>query len=181
MRMMTGPMMRALLEEYFHLKIHKQMADGPVFNLKVARGGPKLRPFVVGSCTPQDSSAANPLPPGQRYCQNNMSGASPASIETQGATLDDFSGMLFAILGRPVTNKTGITGRFDMRIEFSREGTTLARRLPATDTADGASLASDSTDSIFAVIQEQLGLKLEAAKGPVETLVIDHIERPAGN
>jgi len=182
-RMMTGPMMRALLEEYFHLKIRQETSKGPVFFLKVARGGPKLRPFIQGSCTPRDASAPNPaLPPGQSYCESNMSGSSPASIEAQGATLDDLSGMLFAILGRPVTNKTGITGRFDMRIEFSRDGTALARRGPAANSADDeASLASDSTDSIFVVLQEQLGLKLEAGKGPVETLVIDHIERPARN
>jgi bla regulator protein blaR1 len=179
-RTMTGPMMRVLLEEYFHLKIHQQMAEGPVFFLRVAHGGPKLRPFVEGSCTPHDASAQNPLPPGQNYCKNNMSGSSPASIEAQGATLEDFSTMLFAILGRPVTNKTGIAGRFDMRIEFSREGTTLSR-LRSTEPADGRSPVSDSIGSIFTVLQEQLGLRLEPAKGQVETFVIDHIERPAGN
>jgi uncharacterized protein (TIGR03435 family) len=179
-RTMTGPMMRALLEEYFRLKVHKQMAKGPVFHLKVARGGSKLRPFVEGSCTPQDRNASSPLPPGQRYCENNMSGASPASIQTEGATLDDFSGMLTAILGRPVINKTGMNGRFDMRIEFSRDGTTLARRR-SVESADEPDLASESADSIFSVLQEKLGLKLESAKGQVETLVIDHVERPAGN
>jgi uncharacterized protein (TIGR03435 family) len=179
-RTMTGPMMRVLLEEYFHLKIHQQMAEGPVFFLRVANGGPKLRPFVEGSCTPHDASAPNPLPPGQNYCKNNMSGSSPASIEAQGATLEDFSTMLFAILGRPVTNKTGIAGRFDMRIEFSREGTTLSR-LRSTEPADGRSPVSDPIGSIFTVLQEQLGLRLEPAKGQVETFVIDHIERPAGN
>jgi len=109
-----------------------------------------------------------------------MSGSSPASIEAQGTTLDDFSRMLFAILGRPVFNKTGIAGRFDIRIEFSREGTRFSP-LRATEPADGSSPASDPTDSIFAAVQEELGLKLEPAKGPVETFVIDHIERPAGN
>jgi uncharacterized protein (TIGR03435 family) len=87
--------------------------------------------------------------------------------------------MLFAILGHPVINKTGIAGRFDMRMEFSREGTTFSPL--RTEPADGRSPASDPTDSIFAAVQGQLGLKLEPAKGPVETFVIDHIERPAGN
>ena len=180
-RTMNGPMMRALLEEYFHLKIHQQTGEGPVFFLTVARGGPKLHSFVAGSCTPPDTSPSNPLPPGQSYCKDIMSGASsPASIEAQGTTLDDFSSMLFAILGRPVFNKTGIAGQFDIRIEFSREGTRFSPLRP-TASADGSSPASDPTDTIFSVLQEDLGLKLEPAKGPVETLVIDHIERPAGN
>jgi uncharacterized protein (TIGR03435 family) len=174
---MNGPMMRRLLEEYFHLKIHQQTAEGPVFSLTVARGGPKLRSFVAGSCTPDDAAPQDPLPPGQSYCKNSMS---PASIEAQGTTLDDFSRMLFAILGRPVFNKTGIAGRFDLRIEFSREGTRFSPLRP-TQPADGSSPASDPTGSIFAALQEELGLKLEQAKGPVETFVIDHIERPAGN
>jgi uncharacterized protein (TIGR03435 family) len=177
---MTGPMMRVLLEEYFHLKIHQQMGEGPVYFLTVARGGPKLHSFVEGSCTPHDTSPQNPLPPGQKYCKGNISGGSPASIEAQGATLDDFSRMLHAILDRPVIDKTGIAGRFDMRIEFSREQTTLHPLRPG-DLADGGPGASDPTTSIFTALQEQLGLKLERAKGQVETFVIDHIERPAGN
>jgi bla regulator protein BlaR1 len=177
---MNGPMMRALLEEYFHLKIHKEVGEGPVFFLTVAHGGPKLHSFVAGSCAPFDPSPSNPLPPGQSYCKNMMSGGSPASIESQGTTLDDFSSMLFAVLGRPVFNKTEIVGQFDIRIEFSREGTRFSPLRP-TGAADGSTPASDPTDSIFAAIQAQLGLKLEPAKGPVETFVVDHIERPAGN
>jgi uncharacterized protein (TIGR03435 family) len=177
---MNGPMMRALLEEYFHLKIHQQVAEGPVFFLTAARRGPKLHSFVAGSCTRYDEASQDPLPPGQSYCKNNMSGGSPASIEAQGTTLDDFSKMLFAILGRPVFDKTGIAGRFDIRIEFSREGTRFSPLRP-TEPVNGLSPLPDPPDSIFAAVQGQLGLKLEPAKGPVETFVIDHIERPAGN
>ncbi len=180
LRTMNGPMMRALLEEYFHLKIHQQIAEGPVFFLTVARGGPKLHSFVAGSCTPQDEAPQGPLPPGQSYCKGDMRGGSPASIEAQGTTLDEFSRMLFGVLGRPVFNKTGIAGRFDIRIEFSREGTRFSPLRP-TEPADGSSPPSDPTGSIFAAVQGELGLKLEPAKGPVETFVIDHIERPAGN
>jgi uncharacterized protein (TIGR03435 family) len=168
-------MMQALLEQYFHLKIHQQMAEGPVFFLRVARGGAKLHSFVEGSCT----SPPAPLGPGQKYCQNMMRGGSPASIEAQGATLDDFSRMLFGVLGRPVINKTGIAGRFDLRVEFSREATTFGPLRPGD--ADGGAPASDPPESIFSALPEQLGLRLEPAKGPVEALVIDHIERPAEN
>jgi bla regulator protein blaR1 len=178
-RAMTGPMMQALLEQYFHLKIHRQMAEGPVFFLRVARGGAKLHSFVEGSCTLHDTSPPALLGPGQKYCKELMSGGSPASIEAQGATIDDFSRMLFGMLGSPVINKTELAGRFDLRVEFSREGTTLGPLRPRD--ADGGAPASDPTDSIFAALQEQLGLKLEAGKGPVEAFVIDHIEKPPVN
>ena len=178
-RTMNGPMMRALLEEYFHLKIHQQMAEGPVFFLKVARGGPKLHSFTEGSCTPNDTVTGE-VPPGQKYCKSIMSAGTPASIEAEGATLDDLSKMFFPFLHRPVFNKTGITGRFNMRFEFSREGTALPSLRPM-EPADGRSAASEPTDSIFTALQEQLGLKLEPGKGPVEAIVIDHIEKPARN
>jgi uncharacterized protein (TIGR03435 family) len=178
-KMMTGPMMQALLEQYFHLKIHQQMAQGPVFFLRVARGGAKLHSFVEGSCTLRDTSPPAPLGPGQKYCESNMSGGPPASIEAHGATLDDFSSMLHAMLGRPVINKTGIAGRFDLRVEFSRESTTLGPLRPGD--VDGDAPASDPPEPIFSALPGQLGLRLEPAKGPVEAFVIDHIEKPAVN
>lgn len=81
-------------------------------------------------------------------------------MELQGGTLDEFSKLLLAVLDRPVINKTGITGRFDIRVEFSREGTKMAQPI------DGPPPASDPTDLpwIFAAFQEQLGLKLEPGK-----------------
>lgn len=115
-------------------------------------------------------------------CQTHLASANSLRPldEAQGTTLDDFSKILFAILGRPVFDKTGIAGRFDIRIEFSREGTRFSPLRPA-EGADGSSPASDATGSIFAALQEALGLKLEPGKGPVEAFVIDHIEKPPVN
>ena len=176
---MRGPMMQVLLEEYFHLKIHHETAEGPVYFLSVARGGAKLRSFTEGSCIPYSTSPRPPLEPGQEYC-NMMLGLSPnggGHAEAQGATLDEFSKMLRPILNRPVINQTGLAGKFDIHIEFSREGTLAA--LPAS----GLSTTADpqGLPSIFTVFEEQLGLKLESGKGPVDRLVIDHIEKPPGN
>jgi uncharacterized protein (TIGR03435 family) len=77
-----------------------------------------------------------------------------------------------------VIDNTGIAGRFDIRVEFAREGTALAGIR-----VNGPPAASDPTGppSIFIAIQEQLGLKLESGRGPVDTLVIDHIDRPSEN
>jgi uncharacterized protein (TIGR03435 family) len=104
-------------------------------------------------------------------------GIKPA-VEAQGATLDEFSKVLRVVVGRPVIDKTGITGRFDIRVEFSREGTDLAA-IPLKEPPSAAD--PGGPPSIFTALQEQLGLKLESGRGPVDTLVIDHIEKPSEN
>ncbi len=78
-------------------------------------------------------------------------------------------GLLVELAGRTVIDRTGIGGLFDLHIEFSPDQNTLA----STDDAAGP--------SIFTALQEQLGLKLESARGPVKSFVIDRIERPSGN
>lgn len=178
---MMGPMMQVLLEDRFHLKVRREATEGPVYFLTVARGGPKLHAFTEGSCTPYSPYQSTTLEAGRQYCRNQMSAVN-ASLEVQGGTLDVFSGMLEILLERPVINKTGITGRFDFRIEFSREGTKLAG-VPLIQPNGSISGASDPAgrSSIFSVLQEQLGFKLEPGKGPVEALVIDHVERPTAN
>ncbi len=105
-----------------------------------------------------------------------ISAISP-SVEAPGTTLDEFSRTLRLVLDRPVIDKTGITGRFDILVKFAREGTELAAiRLAGPPPSDPT-----SPPSIFTALQEQLGLRLEPGKGPVDTLVIDHIERPTEN
>ena len=72
---------------------------------------------------------------------------------------------------RPVLDKTGLTGRYDIELEWTPERLQM-QSAPALDAGP---------PSIFTALQEQLGLRLESAKGPVKTLVIDHVERPSGN
>ena len=175
--MMFGPMMQVLLEDRFQLKIHRQTSEGPVYFLTVARGGPKLQPFTEGSCTLYYGFPRPPLAPGQKYCERTISGLKP-SVQADGATLDEFSKMLRMVLGRPVIDKTGVSGRFSLLVKFSREGTELGSTfngppLPAADPA--------GPPSIFTALQEQLGLRLESGKGPVDTLIIDHVEKPSEN
>jgi bla regulator protein BlaR1 len=180
--MMLGPMMQKLLEDRFQLKIHRETREGPVYFLTVARGGPKLHPFTEGSCTPF-SNPPPPLQPGTKYCGNTVSGGISSSVEALGATLDEFSKTLRLLLHRPVIDKTGITGRFDIRVEFSQEGTELAGIRTIGPPPVGPPPASDPAGhpSIFTALQEQLGLRLESGRGPVDMLVIDHIEKPSEN
>ena len=173
--MIQGPMLQALLEDRFKLKIRRETRDVPVYALIAAKGGPKLQKFKEGSCT----KAPPPPAPGQKLCgfpSSEIKGPN-LTVEVHGMTLEEFSKMILNILDRPVVDKTGITGLFDFHLEFSPDETTPGFH---SDTpADGPT--DRRGPSIFTAVQEQLGLKLESAKGSREFLVIDHVERPSEN
>jgi uncharacterized protein (TIGR03435 family) len=177
--MMQGPMMQAVLEDRFKLKIHRETRQGPVYELALGKGSPKLKPFQEGSCTPV--VAGRPLPQlasDQRYCRNMVNPR--GSVDIEGGTLSVLTGLLGIALDRPVIDKTGIMDQFEIHLVFSPDDSAAPR--PAT--ADpGAPLAVRVPDApgIFQAIQEQLGLKLVPARGSVDVLVVDHIERPSEN
>ncbi len=180
---MEGPLMQTLLENRFQLKIHRETREIPVYNLVVAKGGPKLKPFQEGSCTPMPEMdftrvplSVPPLPPGQRYCQVGGGASGPNfDMRAQGVSLDDFAHLLYP--GRPVVNKTGIKGIFEIHYAFGLEDDARRQMTEITGVDPGEA----TLPSAFVAIQEQLGLKLESAKGKGEFLVIDHIERPDEN
>jgi uncharacterized protein (TIGR03435 family) len=175
--MMQGPMMRTILEDRFKLKIHRETKQGPVYELTLGKGPPKLKPLQDGSCIPAVVGGPLPfLPDGQHRCRNM---ASPRSIDFEGGTLSMFAGSLGMVLDRPVIDKTGITSYFEIRLVFSPDDST-APRPAAAESGASAARASDAP-GIFHAIQEQLGLRLVPAKGPLDVLVIDHIERPSEN
>jgi uncharacterized protein (TIGR03435 family) len=94
------------------------------------------------------------------------------------ARLADFTGFLqMLVLDRPVVDRTGITGRFDYNVTFTPDDSEFnghPPKLPQTET-------SDSAPNLFAAIQEQLGLKLDAQKTSVDVIAIDHVEKPSEN
>jgi uncharacterized protein (TIGR03435 family) len=158
-----GPQMRlmiqSLLEDRFRLKVHRESREEPVYELVVAKGGPKLQP-ATDSLKQQQR--------GMRMGRGQLTGtAAPVSI---------LVAQLSQQLGRSVIDKTGLAGQYDFELKWtpeigqSQSGPTDA--VPAPDLT-GASL--------FTAIQEQLGLKLESTKGPVEVLVIDSAEKPSEN
>lgn len=163
--MMEGPMMQTILENRFALKIHRETRQGPVYELVLANGSPKLKPLRDGSCTPV--ALGRPLPQlaaGQHLCRNMVSLDSPRAVEIEGGTLSSFAGLLGMALDRPVIDKTGIASYFEIHLVFS---------------SDNA--AAPDAPGISQAIQEQLGLRLVPATGPVDVLVIDHIARPSEN
>jgi uncharacterized protein (TIGR03435 family) len=176
--MMLGPMMQAILEDRFKLRIHREIRQGPVYELALGKGSPKLKPLQDGSCIPV--LVGHPLPPlasGQHYCRNLVG---PGAVDFEGGTLSMLAGLLGLILDRPVIDKTGITNYFEIHLKFSPDDSAAPR--PATaDPGALAAVRAPDAPGIFQAMQEQIGLKLVPAKGPVDVLVIDHIARPSEN
>jgi uncharacterized protein (TIGR03435 family) len=157
--LMYGPMLRALLEDRFKLKVHRETKQAPVYLLTTVKGGAKLKPGKEGS--------------GSQVISRE------GTFDMYGATMASLSIQLGIRLDREVIDKTGITGMFDIHLEVSRAD--LAVRAVAGG-EEVRPVATDSTGpSIFTALQQQLGLKLESAQGPVEFLAIDHIEKPSKN
>ena len=168
--LMNGPMLQALLEDRFKLKLRRETKELPVYELTVAKGGPKLHQFKEGSCAPFDSTKYPPDPPapGQEMCiVRNKSHGPNRTVDAPGMAFDDFCKIFLGHLDRPVINKTGITGRFDFHLEYARDGAAPSDEPPGP--------------SIFTAVQEQLGFKLLPAKGPGDFLVVDRVERPSEN
>jgi uncharacterized protein (TIGR03435 family) len=126
------------------------------------------------------------LPPGQGQppfarCGSVSVGLEPSGAKMQGGKIPmpEFIRVLSMVLGRTVVDQTGFTELFDIRLDFLPDETTAALPPPPPG-ASGGPLDS-ANPSILTALQEQLGLRLESAKGPVEVIVIDHVERPSAN
>jgi uncharacterized protein (TIGR03435 family) len=177
--MMQGPMMQAILEDRFKLKIHRETRPGPVYELALGKGSPKLRPLHAGTCTP--AVAGRPLPqlfPDQRRCRNLVDPR--GAVDMEGGTLSALAALLGLALDRPVIDKTGIADLFEIHLVFSSDDSQTPRPVAPDPGAPPAVRVPDAP-GVFQAIQEQLGLRLVPAKGPVDLLVIDHVERPSEN
>lgn len=175
LRLLQERRLQALLQDRFKLKIHRETKQLPIYELIVAKGGPKLQ---SASCIQRDPGDTTPPAPGKTfrdYC--GFGGFGRGAYEATSATMADFAYFLPIAVGRTVVDKTGITGTFHIRMTFVPDEGIRQLQGPPGDPA----AASDAGPSIFTAIQEQLGLKLESAKGPVEVLIIDGVEKPSEN
>lgn len=166
-------MVQSLLEERFRLAIHREIRELPIYALTVAKGGLRIQPVKDGACIMPDPK--NPgFAPGKTlmdYCGSG--GFGRGMMEGSSATMTELAESLSGVVGRTVVNQTGVNGRFRYQVEFAPEGTSTAENGGPPPPADAP--------SIFTAIQEQLGLKLDSARGPVDVLVIDRAEKPAAN
>jgi uncharacterized protein (TIGR03435 family) len=177
---MEGPMLQALLEDRFQLKVHRETRQVPVYALTVAKGGPKFQRAVEGDCVPIPVPPIFPppeLPPGKKPCSALIGPKGPNFRVIADETTIDYVGTLLGlVVDRPIINRTGLTGKYKIYVEFARDqSTTGLDDFPVPPTEE------PSAPSIFTAVEQQLGLKLEATKGPRDYLVIDHIERPSEN
>jgi uncharacterized protein (TIGR03435 family) len=182
---MEGPMLQVLLEERFKLTLHRETRQLPVYELAVGKGGAKLRPTKEGTCTPylEDSPpppASAPGQPNRNFCGLHLAvDGSNRTVDGKGVSMAVFASNLSRTytsdLGRTVIDKTGLTGTFDVHVNWAIDALT-------GPTGPGAGPPPElAGPSLFTALQDQLGLRLESAKGPVEVLVIDHIEKPTDN
>jgi bla regulator protein BlaR1 len=172
--------MRALLEERFHLELREEMRDLDTYNLVIARAdgkpGAALKP-TAQDCSPdalRQRAAAGPpaLPAPGEMMQCGMM-MNPGRVRSGGMPLSQLAGVLSGQVGRIVNDKTGLSGGFDFEMTYSPTGI----RPPGAGPGDAPPLDSDAP-SIYTALQEQLGLKLEPAKAPVDVFVIENVERP---
>jgi uncharacterized protein (TIGR03435 family) len=176
-------MIRVLLEDRFKLVVRRQTKELQAYVLTVAKGGPKLTPFREGSCdstTPLTPERLSPRPGQKPLCRGiyNLNQQSHFSVTADGATLDGFAGLLSGAFDRPVVNRTGIAGTFDFHLDAAPDYTMFCHEPPCTNLPEPP---VGNPPPVFDAIQDQLGLKLESAKAPVEMLIIEHAERPSEN
>ncbi len=139
-------MLRALLEERFHLRVHRESAEMSYYALGIAKGGFKLKPLQPGDPIPPVYGPGTPPSKGMTTLMNN-------------GALADFAQSLARVMGRPVVDKTALAGRFFMFIRYAGPN------------------ATEPGPDILTAIQEQLGLKINAHKGPVEILKVDSLDK----
>jgi bla regulator protein BlaR1 len=188
-------MMQSLLEERFGLKVHVETRTVPVFALTLAKPGklgPKLIPHEQGLPCPEPATAGAPQPPlppnppfpylcGVYVLSRKADGTTEWG--SRNTTMPLVAGMLPSLgaLGKPVVDQTGLTGDYDVSVDFSMEATRAAMRAESASAASNAAAELPPGITFMDAVREQLGLKLESTKAPVPMLVIDHIERPSEN
>ena len=151
--------MAAVLAQRFALKCHFETKQLPVYNLVVAKGGPKAGLAPTPADAPKKGS----------YGTHGNNGAN--RMEANGVPIASLAANLSQSLGRTVIDKTGLTGLYDFTLTYTSD----------PDAGSPASADAASGPTIFTALEEQLGLKLESAKGPVPVLIIDSIDRPSEN
>jgi len=159
-------MLQPLLQDRCKLKAHVATRMLPIFNLEVSRAGTKLKQ----SNAPKFDKAEARDHPDIKYSGTTMSG--PGYFTAYGISMSQLADNLTYVVDHTVMDKTGLSGTYDVQLKFAR-GEDTASSKPDN--------GADPAPSIFTALEEQLGLKLQSTKGPVDTLVIDHIEKPSEN
>jgi uncharacterized protein (TIGR03435 family) len=159
-------LVKALLKDRFKVAAHAETRDLPIYNLVLARADGRLGPGLTPAAIDCDAPNWRELlkdKPSARPCGFSWD----AGVYTGGGQhLSLLASLLASPAGRPVFDKTGLTGSYDFELKW-------APGVAADPSGNGV--------SIFTAVQEQLGLKLESAIAPLDVLIVDHVERPTAN
>jgi uncharacterized protein (TIGR03435 family) len=156
-------MLQKLLADRFQLAFHREKKELSVYAITVAKSGSKLN---------KSDSSAGILP--------GFGGRGPGNIGVRNSTMAEFADFLQSrILERPVVDQTGLPDRYDFTLKWTPDQAQLAAMGPNAPAPPPA--AADAPPDLFAAIQQQLGLKLESTKAPVDVLVIDRLQKPSEN
>jgi uncharacterized protein (TIGR03435 family) len=155
-------MLQVLLRDYFKVVVRTEIRDVPAYDLTVAKKGPKL------------TQAADANPAAQNF-KSSLDG-NLESITAKGEPVTVLLGLLGAETGRPVADKTGLSGNYDFTLKYTPKQFLIDSAQPG-DTAP----LPQTAPPIEKAVEDQLGLKLASTTGQMEFILIDHAERPSGN
>jgi uncharacterized protein (TIGR03435 family) len=176
-------MLQTLLADRFRLTLHSETRELPVYDLTAKKSGLRLPPPKDTTCHSFPPGETPRPVPGTFDCGYAPLFLSSAGLQIEGRKLHmaDLVRALARTLGQPVLDKTGFTGEFDIDLNYTDEDLMKSPGSPAPDDAGGNRRRDDPNLSLVFAAMDQLGLKLQPAKSPVEVLVVDHAERPAPN
>ena len=169
-------MFQPLLADRFKLKFHYETRELPVYVLTIAKNGPKLK-----ESQPDTEGSSGPAGMKGKHMMRLMG---MGRLEGQGIPITLLSRELSRQLGRTVIDKTGLTGSYDFSLQWTPDpgsGPMFKGPQGAPQPVENGAAPDNSGPTIFTAVQEQLGLKLESQKGPVQVMVIDHVEPPSEN
>jgi uncharacterized protein (TIGR03435 family) len=168
-------MLQHLLADRFKLVLHRSSKEASIYALVVAKGGPKLKASTLPEVAPGG-------PP--RGMKMMVAPNAKMRIVAEGATISKLIDALGLQVDRPIVDMTGLTGKYDITLEFAPDQATLQAKMAAMGVPPpppggvSPTMPDDGPmASLFTALPEQLGLRLEARKGPVELLVIDSVEK----
>jgi len=169
-RIRNQRLLQAALAERFKLALHPETRELSTYALVVGDDGSKLRPAKPSSSYPDPAKGPEGIPPSKSF-RIKLDG-SQAGLEARGTSTADIASHLSRELGTVVVDKTGLTGNYDFTLNWNSDGSVGNFNAPASDA---------SASALSTAIQDQLGLKLEPVKGPMQVLVIDQVEKPSEN
>jgi uncharacterized protein (TIGR03435 family) len=160
-------MLQKLLAERFNLAVHFETKTLPVYDLVIATGGPKFKPAAPDPPAPSPDAdpSDHPKPRGGLSMGKGM-------LKLQDMPFSSFVSQLGYAVDREVIDKTGLVGKYNIDLKWTPDD---------RPGSESGLTDQDAEPHLFTALQEQLGLKLESAKGPVQTLIIDRAEMPSAN